>query len=109
MKWEPGPLKPLSEDAPAADIEPGGFGDLARAEMTQGADWENYLDNVAGALNLFAAERPGDRLKDFIDPALAYANEVAGQDPTAEFDQLNADTLDTEGSIVASYGNVPAE
>lgn len=109
MLLEPGPLSPLSEVQPTADIEPGGFGDLARSEMLQGASWEDTLDGLMEAPATLMLETPGDRLKDYVDPALAFANDAAGQDPTAEFTAINSDTLTVDGALIAGYGNVPAE
>jgi len=109
MRLEPGPLQPLPEEQPPSAIEPGGFGDLARSEMTQGAAWENTLDSIGGALTTYTAEQPGDRLKSYVDPALAYANEVAADDPNSQFTTINADALTVDGALLGSYGNVPAE
>jgi hypothetical protein len=109
MRLEPGPLTPLPELQPEAAVEPGGFGDLARSEMQQTSAWDGDLLGALGTINADWVERPGDSMREFIDPALAYANELAMVDGPSQFSDVDGQSIEGDGMVLQGYGTTPGE
>ena len=109
MRPEPGPLSLLPETTPPSEIEPGGFGDLARADMLPAGLFDGDLVSAGASINADWLSPPGNDLAPFVDPALAYANEIASVDNVAMFGEIDPNMQEGDGLVLQSYSTMPGE